>query len=227
MTKKMCSNFLVSSICYIALGIALMMWPEKSLDLFCYLVGGVTVAYGLYRIYRFISHREERFVTVGLFIGIIALALGICLFIKPDVFSSILPFILGLYLVFDGVVKLQAAFEIKKDGYPKWGILLMLATLMVVLGVIIIFNPFTTATTLVAFVGACMLVDGIINIWNAIVVRQQIRAVKDAVEDVADAVADAVEGAAKEVVAQTDGTDVTAEAPEAPAPADGSDTPKE
>ena len=187
MTKKMFTNFLISSACYIALGIALMVWPVASLNVFCYVVGSITAAYGLWRIYRFISHREERYVTVGLFIGIVALALGICFFVKPEIFSSILPFILGLYLIFDGAVKLQAAIDIKKDGYTKWGILLLLALLMIALGVVIIINPFDSAAVLVTFIGASMVVDGAINLWNAIVVYQHLRALKKAAKETVEA----------------------------------------
>ena len=129
MTKKFVFNFSLSALCYIALGIALIVWPAASINVFCYVLGGVTAAYGLWQIYRFISHREERYATLTLLVGIVALALGICFFVKPELFASILPFILGLYLIFDGVVKLQAALDIKKEGYPKWGILLLLAAL--------------------------------------------------------------------------------------------------
>ena len=131
MTKKFVLNFILSAICYVALGIALIVWPAASINVFCYVLGGVTAAYGLWQIYRFISHREERYATLSLMVGIVALALGICFFVKPELFVSILPFILGLYLIFDGVVKLQAAIDIKKEGYQKWGILLLLAVLMI------------------------------------------------------------------------------------------------
>lgn len=180
MTKKNAINFLLSCICYIALGIALIAWPAESLKLFCYVLGGVTAVYGLWQVYRFIAHREEKFSTVGLLVGIVALALGISLFVNPELFSSILPFILGLYLIFDGAVKLQAALDIKKDGYERWAILLLLSLLMVALGVVIVINPFHSAGVLVAFIGICMLADGVINLWNAIVVIRHLRALKKA-----------------------------------------------
>lgn len=211
MTKKMFSNFIISAACYIALGVALMAWPKASLNIFCYVIGGVTAAYGLWRIYRYITHREDRYATVGLFVGIIALALGICLFVKPEIFSSILPIILGLYLIFDGIVKLQAVLTIRKDGYPKWGILLLLALLMIVLGGVIVYNPFDSGVVLVAFVGASMLVDGVINLWNAIVVRQQLSIVRDAVKETVDAAAEAVHQAQEtpEVVTEVEAAAVT------------------
>ncbi len=208
MTKKTFYNFLVSSICYIVLGIALIVWPTASLNLFCYIVGAVTVVYGLWCVYRFISHREEKYITVGLFIGIIALALGICFFVKPEIFSSILPIILGLYLVFDGVVKLQAAFDFKKENYERWGILLLLSLLMIALGIVTIMNPFQSAAVLVIFIGASMIVDGGINIWNAIVVRGLLKALKNAVEAAVDAVTGET---VPEIVAETEAAAVVSE----------------
>lgn len=178
MTKKFVLNFILSAICYVALGIALIVWPAASINVFCYVLGGVTAAYGLWQIYRFISHREERYATLSLMVGIVALALGICFFVKPELFVSILPFILGLYLIFDGVVKLQAAIDIKKEGYQKWGILLLLAVLMIALGVVILLNPFQSAQALITFIGICMLLDGVINLWNAFVVWQHLRVLK-------------------------------------------------
>ena len=225
MTKKTFYNFLISSACYILLGIALIVWPLASMNLFCYIVGAVTAAYGLWRIYRFIFHREEKYVTVGLFVGIIALALGICFFVKPAVFSSILPIVLGLYLIFDGVVKLRTVFDIKKEGYPKWLILLLLALLMIVLGLVTVFNPFQTASVLVVFIGVSMIVDGAINIWNAIVVRQHLKHLKEAVQNAAEAAAEAAgaaaEAAGPEIVAETEAVSV-----ETPEPAPAPETPE-
>ena len=57
MTKKFVLNFILSAICYVALGIALIVWPATSINIFCYVLGGVTAAYGLWQVYRFISHR--------------------------------------------------------------------------------------------------------------------------------------------------------------------------
>ena len=195
MTKKFVLNFILSAICYVALGIALIVWPAASIYVFCYVLGGVTAAYGLWQIYRFISHREERYATLSLMVGIVALALGICFFVKPELFASILPFILGLYLIFDGVVKLQAAIDIKKEGYQKWGILLLLAVLMIALGVVILLNPFQSAQVLITFIGVCMLLDGVINLWNAFVVWQHLRALKKAATAAVDTIAAAVEAA--------------------------------
>ena len=48
MTKKFVLNFILSAICYVALGIALIVWPAASINVFCYVLGGVTAAYGKY-----------------------------------------------------------------------------------------------------------------------------------------------------------------------------------
>ena len=224
MTKKFVLNFILSAICYVALGIALIVWPAASINVFCYVLGGVTAAYGLWQIYRFISHREERYATLSLMVGI-------CFFVKPELFVSILPFILGLYLIFDGVVKLQAAIDIKKEGYQKWGILLLLAVLMIALGVVILLNPFQSAQALITFIGICMLLDGVINLWNAFVVWQHLRVLKKAASAAIDTIAAAVDAAngnapADVVVDAVSTADAPAEEPTAEQPVE-ENTPNE
>ena len=231
MTKKFVLNFILSAICYVALGIALIVWPATSINIFCYVLGGVTAAYGLWQVYRFISHREERYATLSLMVGIVALALGICFFVKPELFASILPFIPGLYLIFDGVVKLQAAIDIKKEGYQKWGILLLLAVLMIALGVVILLNPFQSAQALITFIGICMLLDGVINLWNAFVVWQHLRVLKKAASAAIDTIAAAVDAAngnapADVVVDAVSTADAPAEEPTAEQPVE-ENTPNE
>lgn len=231
MTKKFVLNFILSAICYVTLGIALIVWPATSINIFCYVLGGVTAAYGLWQVYRFISHREERYATLSLMVGIVALALGICFFVKPELFASILPFILGLYLIFDGVVKLQAAIDIKKEGYQKWGILLLLAVLMIALGVVILLNPFQSAQALITFIGICMLLDGVINLWNAFVVWQHLRVLKKAASAAIDTIAAAVDAAngnapADVVVDAVSTADAPAEEPTAEQPVE-ENTPNE
>ena len=148
-----------------------------------------------------------------------------------DRFVSILPFILGLYLIFDGVVKLQAAIDIKKEGYQKWGILLLLAVLMIALGVVILLNPFQSAQALITFIGICMLLDGVINLWNAFVVWQHLRVLKKAASAAIDTIAAAVDAAngnapADVVVDAVSTADAPAEEPTAEQPVE-ENTPNE
>ena len=61
---------------------------------------------------------------------------------------------------------------------------------MIALGVVILLNPFQSAQALITFIGICMLLDGVINLWNAFVVWQHLRVLKKAAP--ADVVVDAV-----------------------------------
>lgn len=49
---------------------------------------------------------------------------------------------------------------------------------MIALGVVILLNPFQSAQALITFIGICMLLDGVINLWNAFVVWQHLRVLK-------------------------------------------------
>ena len=55
-----------------------------------------------------------------LLFGVAASALGVFLLIKPDTVVSVLPILIGLFIVFDGVVRLQSAFDLKRAGFTAW-----------------------------------------------------------------------------------------------------------
>ena len=48
MTKKFVLNFILSAICYVALGIALIVWPAVFINFYCFLLGRVSYDYGLW-----------------------------------------------------------------------------------------------------------------------------------------------------------------------------------
>ena len=89
-----------------------------------------------------------------------------------------------------------------------------LAVLMIALGVVILLNPFQSAQVLITFIGICMLADGVINLFNAFVVWQHLRALKKVAAAAVNAVASAA-GATADVVVDAVSTD---DIPEEPAP---------
>ena len=90
----------------------------------------------------------------------------------------------------------------------------LLAVLMIALGVVILLNPFQSAQVLITFIGICMLADGVINLFNAFVVWQHLRALKKVAAAAVNAVASAA-GATADVVVDAVSTD---DIPEEPAP---------
>ena len=128
----------------------LLLWPGVSAVVFCYAFGGVLLAYGVVTVVSFFlrDSRQGSFVF-ELLLGIIAAALGLLFLLRPAIVATILPVILGLFIVVDGLVNLKRALELRRMAYVRWNIPLWLSVGSVALGAFIVFQPFLAAEALV------------------------------------------------------------------------------
>ena len=95
-------------------------------------------------------------------------------------------------IIIHGLVDLQAALNIKRGGYEKWWVSLILALVTIVLGTLILVDPFSALDALLILIGIVLVFDGISDLYIILRISKVFHEVKDAVED-ARQEADAVE----------------------------------
>lgn len=167
-TKDHNKQLSLLSIAYIIVGIILILWPGTAVKAVCYVISAILIIYGAYRIIRYFrSNVAERYNQFDLAIGIIAAVIGIFILIRPYLFASILPFVIGLCILVDSILKFQNALDLKKSGMNRWQLPMIISIITAVLGVILIINPFGATKTLVTCMGLFFIIDGIANIFSA------------------------------------------------------------
>ncbi len=180
-------GYTTSSIAYLLLGLALLIWPAHSLRLVCYLFGGVILLKGVTSVWAFVRSTEKFFFSYfSLIFGIIACAFGLFLLIKPDIVVSVLPFLVGIFILLDGFVRLQSAFELRRAGMPNWWSFLALAAFSALLGIVIAVNPFETVEFLVMAIGTVLLVEGILNLASSFYAGRVLRTLSKTVESIGE-----------------------------------------
>ena len=162
MVKKLKWNLVFMSVLYLGLGIFLVMKPGTALNIVCYALGGVQL------IRYFVVERGVFQSQLTLISGIICLALGAFLLLRSDIVVSILPVVFGLFVIFDAIARVQNALDLRRCGYDSWKGFLLLPVLSVVLGVVMILNPFGTMETLVMAIGIILIIEGAINLLSAL-----------------------------------------------------------
>ena len=107
--------------------------------------------------------------------SVLYLGLGIFLVLKPGTALNIvcyalgiLPVVFGLFVIFDAIARVQNALDLRRCGYDSWKGFLLLPVLSVVLGVVMILNPFGTMETLVMAIGIILIIEGAINLLSAL-----------------------------------------------------------
>lgn len=165
MWKEMRSSYLTSSAVMILLGVILFLFPDTSVKLVCRVIGLVILAYGLIKLIEVIRHRE----ILSMFglqaaLGLVPAFIGMWMLVAPQVFASILPVIVGVFLSVIGAVELKSALSMKKAAFDSWWMTMTLAVVTLLLAVFVLWNPFATLAATVMMIGAVLVVAGISNL---------------------------------------------------------------
>ena len=164
--KTMKMTFLLAAILYVLLGVVLLVWTDTTLAVLCTVFGGVLLIYGAVTIVGFFLHDNALGTfRLELLLGILAAALGVLFLLRPVFLLSIVPVILGVYIIIDSLVNLKRALELYRLEYPRWWAALILSLLGAALGGIILRNPFQTQILLFQVIGAVFIYTGLSDLW--------------------------------------------------------------
>ena len=174
--KNLKWNLILMSLLYLALGIFLLAVPGTALNIVCYALGAVVLLCAAVQLVRYFtaSHKvfQSQFTLIS---GLVCLGLGGFLLLRSDIVVRILPVVFGLFVLFDSLGRIQNALELRRCGYASWKWFILLALLSVVLGGIMIFDPFAAMETLVMGIGIILIVEGAFNLGGAIYTALAIR----------------------------------------------------
>lgn len=166
------------SIIYIVLGLIFILWPADSVLSICYILGAVILVLGLIKVITWFSYNYNQVNSTFTFdfaYGIIATLLGLFMLLFPNTITSALTIVLGVLVLFDSIIRIQIAFDLKSASSKRFTSTLILALLTAVFGLIIMFNPFEVALTLTVFIGIVFLVSGAVNLWNYASVKKLLK----------------------------------------------------
>lgn len=189
MFRHLKASMFVMQLVYLALGLALVFAPDMSARVLCYACGAALAVVGLLAVWRFAAARQERllFAWFSLVYGVLFTVLGIFLLVQPDTVLTVLPAVFGVFVLLDSLGRIQNALELRRAGLVRWWGMLFFALLSVVLGVLILLNPFAALTTTVRVIGAVLLIESVLGLacalYTSLVLRELEKAVRDAGDD--------------------------------------------
>ena len=153
---------ILGSVVLILIGIYMVFHPGNSLNLVVKILGIALIIYGAIGIIGFVTQKSERN-TVNLVISILIAVVGLFFFTSPAKVVSFFPTIAGILLIVAGVRDILAAIKTKGNTVG-----LVLAVITLILGLIILFNPFGTVEILATVFGIALAYTGITNLIAAL-----------------------------------------------------------
>lgn len=177
-------DFALLSAACIVLGLLLLLYPETSGTIIAVIIALVLAAAGVMHIISYFFRRyPDDIGHMDLVTGLVCAGAGIFLFLHPNVLIGLLPTVLGLLLIIDGIVKLQSAVDLARLHTPRWWVILILAAASVVLGMTALLNPFETVALLLIFIGGSLVVDGLFDLWTLFSLHRRIKKFRKEMEE--------------------------------------------
>ena len=162
------------AILYIILGLLLLIFPSMSGTVFVWALAAGTAIYGIGRLFRYFRSRKDGNPATGeAFLAIIALAFALFCALRPYALLSFLPLVLGLLCLLDGVVKVPVAVAFVRERSGGALVPELISTILpIILGVLLLANPFGAARIAIMVFGAGLVLDGVSDLATAILSRK-------------------------------------------------------
>lgn len=159
-------------------GILLLVNPEAFTKAVIIFFGIVMVVIGIVYIIRYLREKNTPQESKGttLVLAIIALVIGLICIVLTNVIIGIFAMVAILYgviLIISGIFKIKAYHDSKKEGYSVSFLMLLSAVIAVVLGVIIVINPFTSFYLLWMFIGLALIIEAVIDLIAVIMAKKK------------------------------------------------------
>lgn len=174
--KEFRKSYIFLSALYVVLGVVLMAWPSASVRMICYGLGIAMLVLGItYGIIYFTKDNLKGFLQMDLVIGIVCLAFGVFILLNPTFLASVLPFAMGIILLLGAVVKIQSSLNMKRLEFSRWYVVLILALVLVVLGALLLWNPFAGEHYMILYTGGCLVLDGMTNLVSMMCILAKVK----------------------------------------------------
>ena len=156
--------FLLKGLILVFLAFFIFQHPVGTLVGLALYIGIATLATGIFLIVASLSGPREENWGWRLAEGIIDVFFGFILLSNPGISASVLPFVVGFWVIFSGILTFVNAFNVKKEGDSNWWINLISGILTIIIGYIITNNFLAGAVAITFWIGLGCMVAGIFNI---------------------------------------------------------------
>lgn len=154
------------SVVMVLLGLALFIWPGKSLELVARILGIGLLAGAVISCISWFKEKDKPdagYATLA--VAIVCAVAGVIVLVAPKGMLSLLPKLIGAAIAINGILNLAQALELRNKGGVKWMSALAMAVLTILLGLFLIFFAFGAMKAAVMVIGGIFIYNGASNLW--------------------------------------------------------------
>lgn len=176
--NKIFNASIVTSVIILVLGIFLFIQPDTIIRIVSIILGGIILVPGITSLIDYFKNKYQP----SLITGIVTIIIGLILIINMELVASILPFILGIYFIINGINRLQYALEIRRQGM-NFTTSLIFSILIIICGILFIINPFGGALAITKVMGIFMIIYALLDLTNSILLKKEMCGVNESMRN--------------------------------------------
>ncbi len=175
--KSMYRTTIVLSIILIFVGIFLLIKPETTLHAISYIIGTGLIIWGLVPIVSFFTNKEsQNYLELSFVVGIFTFLFGLVVIIDPELIGSIIPLLLGIWMIINGAIKLYYSFIINNKAFSIVPVVVSLIILLC--GLVLVINPFDGAVVMTQLIGISFIVYSVLDLIECFSIHKSYNNIK-------------------------------------------------
>lgn len=191
MLKKVFNISMISSVLLFLFGLILAVNAEGFIKSITVAIGVILLLIGVFPVIDYFRYRKDGLgASVGLISGIFSIVCGLMLLINDDLLMILIPVFIGVWMIINGINKIQVSFEIKDLGEKSWVITFIYSILIMVLGGYFIVNPISGATTVTSFIGIILCIYAVLDIIDCVIIKVKVKSFKKELDKIENNVVD-------------------------------------
>ncbi|MCH5167065.1 MAG: DUF308 domain-containing protein [Erysipelotrichales bacterium] len=177
--KRCEKNMLVSTVVTLVLGIVLAFEPSGSIKVITGLIATLFLLIGILQLIDYLKQSKlEKMMSLSLILGLVLSGIGVFLFLNIESLVNFITTIIGVSILVKSLFKLQFAFNLKGIS-EKWFYNLIVGILGSILGIVLLINPFESATIFLRIVGILLALGSILELIETLMVLKTIDDAKE------------------------------------------------
>ena len=170
--NKMIIYSLITSILSIIVGLVLVFLPTVSNKVVGIIVGIIFLIFGINAVYKYFHRDGAKIYSLNIVFGVLYSILGVVIILYPYSVMEFVAVCLGLFVIINGATKINYGIWLKRGNEDSWLVTLVTGIFLVVLGIMLVFNPFS-AMTLTQLSGAFLMIVGVLNVSDTILFKKR------------------------------------------------------
>lgn len=144
---------ILTSVIFAILGIVMIANPVATIEIVTAILGITIIVIGAEKIISyFVLKGNQDFFNYELIYGIIAILFGIIIMTHSTTFAAIVRIIIGIWIAYTGLMKINMSLKLKGIGIKSWIVVLIVSTISLLAGILVMFMNTASIVVITAVV---------------------------------------------------------------------------